>query len=279
MRARTGSAVLLAVLPMWQRHDFRQEARRKAVAIGLLLFGFEIVAHAWPAPQAATGAQRAPVAVTMTIRVTDGTGAMLGGVNVRATGPIEREGTTSNEDGLRFTNLKAGTYRLRFVHVGHVTLERDVTVRAGQPAQVDVMLSESPPSVVPPSRPEPVKPAEPPPPPPVKPRTVAIPSFVEQNFIGRGQGRKDFVVGCTATGMATLLQLRDALAKETNDASDEWLYVVAGEGKLLVGESEEKLTAGTFSLIPRTITHGIVPTGRNPLILISILTGQACSQQ
>ncbi len=230
-----------------------------------------------PATQAAPAARPAPL--TLTIQVTDAVGAVLGNVQVRATGPVEREGRTSDEGTLRFANLKPGSYRLRFVREGFFTLERDVSLRAGQPLRIDVMLSEAPPPMPSPPAPPPEPPPEPPqpPPPPVaEPKTVAIPSFVELNFIGARATRKDSLVACAGTGTATLLQLREALVDEVHDPSDEWLYVVAGEGTLQLGDREEKLAAGTFSLVPRTVRHSIVPRGRNPLILIAIQTGTPC---
>ncbi len=219
-----------------------------------------------------------PAPLTLTIQVTDGTGVVLGGVQVRASGPVEREGRTSDEGVVAFTNLKAGTYRLRFVREGYVTLEREVTLRAGQPLRVDVMLSDAPPPI-PPAPPPPAPPPEPPapaPPPVAEPKTVGIPSFIELNFIGARAMRKDSVLACAGTGTAVLVQLREALPDEVHGATDEWLYVVAGEGTLQVGGREEKLAAGTFSLVPRTVPHTIVPRGRNPLILIAIQTGTPC---
>lgn len=230
-----------------------------------------------PATQPAPAARPAPL--TLTIQVTDAVGAVLGDVQVRATGPVEREGRTSDEGTLKFANLKPGTYRLRFVREGYFTLERDVALRAGQPLQIEVTLSEAPPPMPPPPSPPPEKPPEPPPPPPppvAEPKTVAIPSFVELNFIGARATRKDSLIACAGTGTATLVQLREPLADEVHDATDEWLYVIAGEGTLQVGEREEKLAAGTFSLVPRTVRHTIVPRGRNPLILIAIQTGTPC---
>lgn len=231
-----------------------------------------------PAAQAPSPAAR-PAPLTLTIHVTDAVGAVLGDVLVRATGPVEREGRTSDEGTLKFANLKPGTYRLRFVREGYFTLERDVALRAGQPLQIEVTLSDAPPPMPPPPSPPPEKPPEPPPPPPppvAEPTTVAIPSFIELNFIGSRAPRKDSLLACAGTGTATLVQLREPLADEVHDATDEWLYVVAGEGMLQVGEREEKLAAGTFSLVPRTVRHTLVPRGRNPLILIAIQTGTPC---
>ncbi len=42
-------------------------------------------------------------------------------------------------------NMRPGTYRLRFSREGSITLEREVTLRAGEAATVDVALSPAPP--------------------------------------------------------------------------------------------------------------------------------------
>lgn len=222
-----------------------------------------------------------PAPLAMTVHVTDATGAPLAGVAVSVTGPVTRQGETALDGAVKFATIRVGTYRLRFTREGFITLERDITVRAGQSAQVDVTLSAAPPPPPPPAAPEPVKPPEPEPapkplPPIGEPKTVSVPAFVELNFIGGRAARKDSRLGCAGTGTATLLQLREALVDEVHETTDEWLYVVAGEGALRVNEKEERLAAGTFSVIPRTMTHAIVPRGRNPLILIAILTGEAC---
>lgn len=218
---------------------------------------------------------------TLTVQATDGTGATLGGVEVRATGPVAREGKTAEDGSVRFQRVQAGSYRLRFARDGFITLERDVTVRSGQPLKVDVTLSAAPPPPPPPPCPEPAKPAEPAPAaksaagPIGEPKTVAVPTFVELNFIGRAP-RRDSRLGCVGSGAGTLVQMREAITEQVFDTRDLWLYVVAGEGALRVNEKEERLAAGTFSVVPRTMRHSILPRGKNPLILLVIETGQAC---
>ena len=111
----------------------------------------------------------------------------------------------------------------------------------------------------------PPKDAEKPLGPPAAPKLTPIPTFLEKNFIGR-EGRKDSALGCTSTGTATLVQLREALLNQVHDDADEWIYVVAGEGTLRLGTAEQHLQAGTFSLIPHGASHGLLPTGKNPII-------------
>lgn len=48
-------------------------------------------------------------------------------------------------------------------------------------------------------------------------------------------------------------------------ASDQWLYVVSGEGAAVVEGAERPLRAGTLLLIERGEGHEIRNTGRSPL--------------
>ena len=210
--------------------------------------------------------------------MTDSTGAPLADTAVvTTTGIVSREGMTAADGSLQMINMRPGTYRLRFSREGSITLEREVTLRAGEAATVEVALSPAPP---PPKAPEPVAPpsASTTLGPPGDPKVTPVPLFLEKNFIGGREARKDSVLGCTSTGTATLHQLRDSWLSHTHDTATEWIYVVAGEGTLRIGTSEQKLQAGTFSLVPHTVAHALIPQGRNPLIVISMLAGPPCKE-
>lgn len=228
------------------------------------------------APPRATAATKL---ATITIQVTDAQGAPLSEATVTTTtGVVSREGVTAGDGSLRMMNMRPGTYRLRFVREGSMTLERELTLRSGESLALEVSLSAAPP---PPKAPEPVAP---PPAPttalgaPGDPRVTPVPLFLEKNFIGGREARKDSVLGCTATGIATLHQLRDSWLAHTHDQAEEWIYVVAGAGTLRLGTTEQKVQAGTFTLVPHTMSHALIPQGRNPLIIISVLSGEACRQ-
>jgi mannose-6-phosphate isomerase-like protein (cupin superfamily) len=227
------------------------------------------------APPRATAAAAAKFA-TITIQVTDALGAPLPETMVTTTtGVVSREGVTTEDGSLRMLNMRPGTYRLRFVREGSMTLERELTLRSGEALTIDVSLSAAPP---PPKAPEPVVPpsASTTLGPPGDPKVTPVPLFLERNFIGGREGRKESVLGCTATGTATLHQLRESWLAHTHDQAEEWIYVVAGEGTLRLGSTEQKIQAGTFSLVPHTMSHALIPQGRNPLIVISVLSGPAC---
>jgi mannose-6-phosphate isomerase-like protein (cupin superfamily) len=257
--------------------------RSVAAAFLLLMLPIAIIAQApaaVPARRPAPAAQAAsPRPLNLTFQVTDALGTPLADVKVTTQAPVGREGVTGPDGSLRFANVRPGTYRFRFAREGSITLERDITVRPGEPLAIDVSLNAAPAA---PKMPEPPKPAVPEPgatkalPPGGEPKVVPIPLFLEKNFIGR-EGRKESPLGCTPTGTATLLQLREAWLNHTHDDADEWLYLVAGEGTLRIGTTEQRITAGTFSSIPHSVGHALLPTGRNPLIIISVLSGPPCA--
>lgn len=233
----------------------------------------QTAAPAVPAPRAPRAAAAAKP-LTLALQVTDPSGAPLADVMVTATGTVSREGTTAADGSVTFVSMRPGNYRLRFVREGSTTLERDLTMRLNEPLTIDVSLSPAP---VAPKAPEPA------PettgkglPPPGDPKTTPIPLFLEKNFIGGREPRKESSLGCAATGTANLFQLRDTWAAHAHDDADEWIYVVAGEGTLRIGNAEQRVQAGTFSSVPHTVSHALIPQGRNPLILISILSGPAC---
>ena len=225
-----------------------------------------------PRPTAKPSTAKPP---TVTIQVTDAAGAPLADATVTTTaGVVSREGVTGADGSLQWINMRPGTYRVRFAREGSITVERELILRAGEPATVDVALNPAPPV----KAPEPVAPPPPSLGPPGEPKITPVPLFLEKNFIGGREGRKDSPLGCTATGTATLHQLRDTWQAHIHDTAEEWIYVVAGEGTLRIGTAEQKLQAGTFSLVPHTMSHALIPQGRNPLIVISVLSGPECKQ-
>jgi len=235
------------------------------------------------APKPAAPAKAAPPkpapGLTLSIEVTDRQGAVLPGVAVAVAGPAERSGATSEKGSILFRTMRAGTYRLRFEHEDFVTLEREVVMRAGQPATVTVALTPAP---EPPPPPEPLPAPEPPGPAPreprdVAPRTLSIPDFLDKNLIA-GEPHRVIVLGCAEGGTARLLQIRDPLDDQEHADLDELLYIVAGAGTLNMGSQETKVGPGFFALVPRGVRHSLRRQGRNPLIAMSVLAGEPCEE-
>jgi mannose-6-phosphate isomerase-like protein (cupin superfamily) len=240
-----------------------------------------------PAPRPARRQAATPAVTTAVVTVTDATGEPLPATEVRVvTGPVERHGRTAANGSLNIAGLRAGAYRFRFARDGFVTLERDVTVRAGQRETIDVVLSEadSPrgperaeteqrePEAAAPQASTPAATAA------GEPRAMVVADFVERNFIGGREPRREDEVGCTATARTTLLQLRDSTREEARADADEVLYVVAGEGTLRLGSRDVRLASSTVAVVPRGTARAITRKGRNPLILLSVVSGPACAE-
>jgi mannose-6-phosphate isomerase-like protein (cupin superfamily) len=213
----------------------------------------------------------------MDIRVTDRSGNPLADVEVAVAGPSERSGKTDANGTLSYSGMSAGTYRLRFAHEGFITFEREVMLRGGTPARIDVALSVAPKPAEPAAPPAPAEPErDPMADVSVEPRTVFIPDFIDQNYLGRAP-RKDSVLGCAPSSTTTLLQLREPLGEHSHADTDELLYVVAGEAVLRVDGRDTRIEAGSYSLVPRGTTHSITRRGSNPIVLLSIAAGRPCA--
>jgi mannose-6-phosphate isomerase-like protein (cupin superfamily) len=235
-------------------------------------------------PPAARRPRRRPAAEHVIVR--DFSGTPIEGVQVTVSGvggtvPAENTEAMTAADGTALLMLPDGQYRLRFEQDRFVTLEREVTIRNGEPSEIDIALRNAPPPPPPPPAPAPppapVRPAPRPAAPSGPPVTISIPSFLEKNFIGR-EPLKESILGCTPEAMTRLLQLHDPVAVHTHDDLDEILYVVAGEGTVRIRDTESKVTAGSLSIIPRGLPHGLQRTGKNPLIVLSTLAGAPCPQ-
>jgi mannose-6-phosphate isomerase-like protein (cupin superfamily) len=205
------------------------------------------------------------------------------GVKVTVTGPVNQQATTGRDGTASLGTLRDGTYRLRFERDEFIPFEREVTIRGRQTEPLEVWLSPAPPPPEPPPPPPPAPAPAPPPPAPSRvaeaptgpPVFVSIPAFLDKNYIGR-EPLKESVLGCLADSTTRLLQLHDGLAEHTHADLDEILYVVAGEGAVRVRSQSSTVAAGSLSIIPHGQPHAIERRGRNPLMLVSVLSGAPC---
>ena len=145
-----------------------------------------------PAAAQRSGAAAAPPSTTATITVTDFSGAPIPEARVTLKGSLDRSGSTQTNGVVRFDGLRPGIFRLRFEKEGFVTLEREIEIRAKQPApDLTVALTPAPP---PPPAPAPPPAPEPPKaqglPPAGKAMTMNVPDFLERNFITNSQPQK-----------------------------------------------------------------------------------------
>jgi mannose-6-phosphate isomerase-like protein (cupin superfamily) len=224
-----------------------------------------------------------PRTTTARVIVRDRSGTALGDVHVSISGPISQELVTDANGIASVGAIRDGSYRLRFEREGFITLEREVTIANGQPPEIAAALSAAP---EPP--PPPVVAAPPPPPPPVAPPAppaasepsgppvfVAIPEFLDKNYIGRAP-LKESVLGCLASSTTRVLQLHDALSEHAHADMDEILYVVAGEGTVRIRGDSSVVSPGSLTIIPRGVPHTIERRGKNPVIVLSTLSGAPC---
>ena len=217
---------------------------------------------------------------TMTVKVTDSGGAPLVGANVTATGPATRAGVTDATGTVRFLSMRSGTYRLRFESPTTITLERDVVLRAGM-EPIEATPTPAPPPPPPPPAPEPTRndpisgrgPLQAP-----QPRTVSIPEFIERNMLGSREPAKTTQVACGATSVTNVVQIREPLKDQSHPDAEALIYVVGGEGLLVLPIADVPLSAGTFSLVPRGTTYTLQRRGRSGLVLLQTLTDTLCQK-
>jgi hypothetical protein len=239
----------------------------------LLLFSLAIVlagdAAAQTTKPAAPRAGRSGVAIT----VTEASGLTLPGVMVELTGPTPRTGETDASGQANFPGLQAGTYRLRYSGGNVTTFEREVTLRNGQIAKLPIRLTPAPEPVA-------AAPLTPAPPPAVgpegTPQVLSVVDLVERELIAGNVPRQDALVACSGNTRTMLVQLNEPQAQRVYAGAESLYYVVAGEGSISVEGRDMPLQAGVYASLPRGTTHALTRSGRRPLILLAVLSGEPC---
>ncbi len=230
-------------------------------------------------PKPAQPVRRRPVVSTaptsVTIMLTDASGAPVDNVKVSAVGPVTRQTLSIDTGVARLNSVRPGDYRVHFEREGFITLERDITVKGGSPLSIDVTLTPAPP---PPPAPEPPPTKDSSNAPPGQAQSVVVVDFVEKNFIRGGDPQKEDELGCTASARTVLLQVRDPLPEKALADADETLYVVAGEGTLRLGNKDIPLAATTLAIVPRGTVRSLTRKGKNPLIVLSTVSGPPCTK-
>jgi hypothetical protein len=235
------------------------------------------------APRPAQPTRRAQPANTrggMAITVTNPGGETLRGVQVELTGPTGRMGETNASGQVNFPGLQTGTYRLRFSGDEVIAFEREVAVRAGVVADVDVILNPAPEAPAPsaPAAEAPAAAAAAPPAGPAgMPQTLSVPDLLEQNFVGN-QPRRETMLSCSGSTRTVMIQLNMPLPDRLYAAADAIYYVIGGEGTARISGRETKLATNGFVSVPRGTPHSFARSGRRPLILLSVLSGEPCEQ-
>jgi mannose-6-phosphate isomerase-like protein (cupin superfamily) len=215
----------------------------------------------------------------MVITVTDPAGATLPGIRVEAVGSADRSGDTDDSGSLRFANLRAGTYRLRFSGSDVITFEREVAVRAGQTADVDVTLNPAGEDTE--LEPEEQTPAEPTESaaqvgPPGEPKRQSILTLLETELIRR-EPRKETPLGCSGNARSMMIQINEEQPERLYDTVEAIYYVIGGEGTMRLSGRESAVSTSDYVQVPRGTPHGFTRKGKRPLILFAVLSGEPCT--
>jgi hypothetical protein len=222
----------------------------------------------------ATPAKPTPASTMTSLRISTRSedGTVLSGVRLLLSGSGSGEFTTGAAGTAVVPNLKPGIYRVRCELEGYITLEREFTLGRGAWNPIDVVLTAAPPPPPPPPKAPPVAEAVPSGGAPV---TLSVPDFLDRNFIGRDP-LKESIVACKPLETVRLLQMREGVAQHRHDRADEIIYVVAGEGAVRIQTETTPIRAGALIVVPNGSDHAFEHRGKNPLIVVSTLSGSAC---
>jgi carboxypeptidase family protein len=228
------------------------------------------------APRRTTPPAAAPTAITFT--VTDPAGAPLSEVRVNLIGGLDRSGSTGDDGTIKFDGIRPGPYRLRFTKEGFTPLEREIEIRAGQPAPApSVTLTPAPPPPAPPPPPKEEAPKPAPMPPPGKPVTLVMSDYLERNRPKNSEPQKVSSVACSGLANTQVWQIQASWPDRQNERADTALYVIAGTGTLRLDGHDIALEASSFASIPRGTAYSLAPRGRNALFVLATLVGEACA--
>jgi len=234
-----------------------------------------------PAPTTPAQPRRAPTGRGgIAITVTDSKGATLPGIAVSVSGATTRSGETNASGNVNFTGLMAGAYRLRFDGEDYISFEREVTLRSGQVLDVDVALNpapEPPPAPAPPPQPAPTPVVEARVGPKGQPQTIAIPDWLEKEFVGR-EPRRESILACSGNERTTMIQLNEPMPQRLYEEADIVYYVVAGEGTVTLDGRSSRIPTNAFISVPRGTAHSFERRGNRPLMLLAVLGGEPCER-
>jgi len=227
-------------------------------------------------PAGQSAAANKPGSVVLTI--TNEKGDLLADATVTVRGSIDRGGTSGSDGTVTLQNMPPGTYRARITRDGYYTLDKEVTIKAGARATAEALLSPAPPPPPPPTpAPTPVemKPSAP----AGKPGVATTTSVVDliQQMLKDPQPVVDHDLGCAYSSASKLIVAKANVASHQHSDVDEFLYVVYGDGTLTVGDKTVPLTAGTFAIAPRTVSHAITKKGSKEIVLLVVQSGKPCS--
>jgi mannose-6-phosphate isomerase-like protein (cupin superfamily) len=229
-----------------------------------------------PATQSAPPSPSSARPGSIDLTVTSQSGALLSGATVRAEGLSSRQGSSGPDGDVVLTNVAAGTYRCRIERDGYITLEKELTVKAGARSAAEAVLSPAPP----PSAPAPAPPAPVAAPPALMPGSPAMMSLTDEladALVKSKDAVAEHLLGCSGATAAKLIRVRDSLPSHTHADADEFLYMVAGESATLtIGGKDQVIGAAWLGVIPRGTAHALTRRRGPYLLVLSILSGPPC---
>jgi len=256
------------------------QANLATAAIFAAALAFQVPQQTPPpaAGRSASAAQSAaankPGSVVLT--VTNEKGDPLDDATVAIRGSVDRGGVSGSDGVVTLQNLPPGTYRARITRADYFTLDKEVTIKAGTKSTAEAVLSPAPPPP-PPPKPAPVetKPAAP----AGKPGMPAILSVVDliDQMRKDPQPVVDHELGCAYSADSKLIVAKANVAAHQHADADEFIYVVYGDGTLTVGDKAVTLTAGSFAIAPRGVSHAITKKGPKEIVLLVVQSGKPCS--
>ena len=96
----------------------------------------------------------------------------------------------------------------------------------------------------------------------------------QRKHLGLTDMRAGYELGC---GAFSVKPGKRAFPRHAHLANDEAIYVVSGQGKLIVGEEESALIAGDFVVLPRgaKFAHVLINDGDAELVYLCVSTMNA----
>ena len=218
---------------------------------------------------------------SLALSVVSETGAPIAGAEITVRGAVDRSAKSGADGVATVLNLPAGTYRCRIIGDGFITLDKEVTIRAGVRATGEGVLSPAAPPPAPPPPPPVQRPVTQPVPaagPVGTPRTASLADLAEQ-MLRDQQPIVERDLGCSVATASRLILIRESLASHTHADADEVIYVVAGDATLRIFDKDTNISAGWYGLVPRGLSHSLSRRGRNAPIVLSVQSGPACEGQ
>ena len=230
-------------------------------------------------PPSSTGTGKPAV---LELSVTTMVGMTIPGASVRCEGPTTRMGPTGPDGRVMFENLTAGTYRCRVERESFVTLEKEIAVFAGSRTPAQAVLSAGMATTT----------AAPPPPPPTPAPTVAAPVLkpgeprilsltdLFEQLIREKDPVAERQLGCSGATASRVIRVHESVSVHTHADADEVIYILGGEATIKLGDKDQSVSPGWFSIVPRGMAHSITRRGgnptRNPILILSSLSGPVC---